>query len=384
VRIAQISPLYESVPPKGYGGTERVVHFLTDALIDLGHEVTLFATGDSTTRAELVPCAPSALRLQGCEDPIAPHYAMMEEVFARAEDFDVLHFHTDYFGFSLAQRHEAPYLTTMHGRLDKPELDPIFRTFPHTPLVSISDAQRAPLPRANWLGTVYHGLPADLYHLVPEPGRYLAFVGRVSPEKRVDRAVAIARSLGMPLKIAAKIDGRDRDYFESEVKHLFDDPLVEYVGEIGEAEKNAFLGGASALLFPVDWPEPFGLVMIEAMACGTPVIAFRCGSIPEVMRDGVSGYVVETLEEAVAATARAVELPRAGVRAYFDERFLATRMAEDYLAIYEAAVAGARVRRGRGRTAFGLAAIDAGGDVDSGHGHGVDGIGGEVGAGTLD
>ena len=380
MRIAQISPLYESVPPKLYGGTERVVHFLTEALIDLGHEVTLFASGDSETRAELVPCAPTALRLSGVVDPIAPHVAMMEEVFARPNDFDVLHFHTDYLGYSLARRHPVPYLTTMHGRLDTPELEPIFRTFPDAPLVSISDAQREPHAEANWLGTVYHGLPVDLYHLVPQTGKYLAFVGRISPEKRVDRAVEIARRVGMPLKIAAKVGAQDRDYFEAEIKHLFDDPLVEYVGEIGEDEKNAFLGGAAALLFPIDWPEPFGLVMIEAMACGTPVVAFRRGSVPEVMRDSEAGFVVDTLDEAVAATERAVGLSRAGVRAYFEKRFTATRMAREYVAIFEGMVESARLRRGRGRTAFGLAAIDAD-DHDSDGARAVDGLGGEAGVG---
>ena len=378
MRIAQISPLHESVPPKLYGGTERVVHFLTEALVDLGHDVTLFASGDSTTRAQLVPCAETALRLNRCEDPVAPHFAMMEEVFERADEFDVLHFHTDYYGYSLARRHSVPYVTTMHGRLDKAELAPIFRTFPEAPLISISDAQRAPYPRANWQGTVYHGMPRDLYRLVDGPGRYLAFVGRVSPEKRVDRAIEIARRLGMPLKIAAKIDGKDRDYFEREIKHLFDDPLVDYVGEIGEDQKNAFLGGASAMLFPIDWPEPFGLVMIEAMACGTPVVAFRCGSVPEVMLDGVSGYVVDSVDEAVEATARAVKLPRDGVRDYFDERFTAPRMARNYVAIYETMIESARRRRGRGRTAFGLAAIDAEGE---GEGHAVDRLGGEAGVG---
>ena len=379
MRIAQISPLYESVPPKLYGGTERVVHFLTEALVDLGHEVTLFASGDSTTRAELVPGAPRALRLDRCADPIAHHVNMIEQVFARAADFDVLHFHTDYLGFSLARRHTVPYVTTMHGRLDTPELVSLYRTFADAPLISISDSQRDPLPFANWQATVYHGLPADLYRPRPGKGGYLAFVGRISPEKRVDRAVAIARRVGMPLKIAAKIDEKDRKYYESEIKPLFRDPLVEFVGEIGEDEKEAFLGGAATLLFPIDWPEPFGLVMIEAMACGTPVVAFRCGSVPEVMRDGVSGYVVHALDEAVTATARAVELPRARVRAYFEERFTAPRMAVDYLAAYEALVAGVRLRRGSGRTAFGLAAVDADGDADGARG--VDGLGGEAGVG---
>jgi glycosyltransferase involved in cell wall biosynthesis len=372
--------LYESVPPKLYGGTERVVHFLTEALVDLGHEVTLFASGDSSTRAELVACAPRALRLDRCTDPIAHHVNMMEQVFARAADFDVLHFHTDYLAFSLARRQSVPYVTTMHGRLDTPELAPLFRTFSEAPLVSISDAQRDPLPLANWRATVYHGLPADLYNARPGRGGYLAFVGRISPEKRVDRAVAIARRLGMHLKIAAKVDDKDHKYYESEIKPLFRDPLIEYVGEIGEGEKNAFLGDAAALLFPIDWPEPFGLVMIEAMACGTPVVAFRRGSVPEVMRDGVSGFVVRTVDEAIAATARAVELPRAGVRAYFEERFTAPRMAEDYVAAFEGLLKSARLRRGGGRTAFGLAAaIESDSDADGERA--VDGLGGEAGVG---
>jgi glycosyltransferase involved in cell wall biosynthesis len=380
MRIAEISPLHESVPPKLYGGTERVVHFLTEALVDLGHDVTLFASGDSTTRAELVAGVPAALRLKDCEDPIAPHVAMIEDVIARADDFDVLHFHTDYLGYSLARRQSVPYVTTMHGRLDTAELEPIFRTFPESPLISISDAQRDPHPDANWRGTVYHGLPLGLYRAYPGRGDYLAFVGRISPEKRVDRAVEIAKRLGMPLKIAAKISSKDRDYFEDKIKPLFADPLVEFVGEIGEAEKNAFLGGAAALLFPIDWPEPFGLVMIEAMACGTPVVAFRCGSVPEVMSDGVSGFVVDTVDEAVAATARAVELPRAGVRAYFEQRFSAPRMARDYVAIFEAMVRSARqLRGGGGHAAFGLAAIDAEADADGGHA--VDGLSGEAGVG---
>jgi glycosyltransferase involved in cell wall biosynthesis len=381
MRIAEISPLHESVPPKLYGGTERVVHFLTEALVDLGHEVTLFASGDSTTRAELVPCAPAALRLNRCADPIAPHYAMIEEVIARAGEFDVLHFHTDYLGYSLARRQSVPYVTTMHGRLDTPELEPIFRTFPESPLISISDAQRDPHLDANWQGTVYHGLPAGLYRAHRAPGGYLAFVGRISPEKRVDRAVEIASRLGMPLKVAAKVGSADRDYYETEIKPLFQkSPFVEFVGEIGEEQKNAFLGGAAAVLFPIDWPEPFGLVMIEAMACGTPVVAFRCGAVPEVMQDGVSGFVVETLDEAVAATARAVELPRAGVRAYFEKRFSARRMAEDYVAIFEAMLQNARRSRGRGgHAAVGLAAIDA--EPDSDGGHVVDGLAGDTGVG---
>jgi len=381
MRIAEISPLHESVPPKLYGGTERVVHFLTEALVDLGHEVTLFASGDSTTRAELVACTPEALRLNYCEDPIAPHVAMIEDVIARAGEFDVMHFHTDYLGYSLARRQSVPYVTTMHGRLDTPELEPIFRTFPESPLISISDSQRDPHLDANWQGTVYHGLPLGLYRAHPAHRGYLAFVGRISPEKRVDRAVEIAQRLGMPLKVAAKISRNDREYYEDKIKPLFaTSPLVEFVGEISEDEKNAFLGGAAALLFPIDWPEPFGLVMIEAMACGTPVVAFRCGSVPEVMCDGVSGFVVDTMEAAVAATARAVELPRAGVRAYFEKRFSAPRMAEDYVAIFEAMLRNARRDRGRGgHAAFGLAAIDAEAEGDGGHA--VDRLGRDAGVG---
>jgi glycosyltransferase involved in cell wall biosynthesis len=380
MRIAEISPLHESVPPKLYGGTERVVHFLTEALVDLGHDVTLFASGDSSTRAELVSCAPTALRLNRCVDPVAPHVAMIEEVIARADEFDVMHFHTDYLGYSLARRQTVPYVTTMHGRLDSLELEPIFRTFPESPLISISDAQRDPHPDANWMGTVYHGMPIDLYRPYAAAGQYLAFVGRISPEKRVDRAVEIALRLGMPIKIAAKIDGKDRDYYDQKIKPLFANRLVDFVGEIGEDEKNDFLGGAAAFLFPIDWPEPFGLVMIEAMACGTPVVAFRCGSVPEVMRDGVSGFVVDTVEQAVDATARAIELPRAGVRAYFERRFSAPRMARDYVTVFEAMVRSARqLRATGGHAALGLAAIDA--EAEAEGGHAVDGLGGEAGIG---
>jgi glycosyltransferase involved in cell wall biosynthesis len=337
MRIAQVSPLYESVPPKLYGGTERVVSFLTEALVDLGHDVTLFATGDSVTRARLVACAPRALRLdESCREQLAPHVRMVEEVYRRATEFDVIHFHVDYLGFPAASRHAMPHLTTQHGRMDIPELEPLFRLFPAEPQVSISDAQRAPLPFVNWLSTVYHGLPPDLYRLQPRPGRYLAFLGRISPEKRVDRAVEIARRLDMPLKIAAKVGKNDEEYYEQKIRPLFRDPHVEFIGEIGEDQKQEFLGNAAALLFPVDWPEPFGLVMIEAMACGTPVIAFRCGSVPEVMKDGDSGFIVETVEQAVVAVERALKMPRERCRAYFESRFLAERMARDYVATYEA------------------------------------------------
>jgi glycosyltransferase involved in cell wall biosynthesis len=340
MRIAQVSPLYESVPPKLYGGTERVVSFLTEALVDLGHDVTLFASADSVTQAKLVPCAPRALRLDdSCRDPLAHHVAMLEEVFRRASEFDVIHFHLDYLSFPRARHCRVPHVATMHNRLDLPELEPLFRTFADIPVVSISDAQQAPLPFANWCGTVYHGLPLDLYSFRPGRGKYLAFLGRVSPEKGVDRAVEIACRLGLPLKVAAKIDDKDRKYFEQRLKPLLARPNIEFLGEIGEHDKGDFLGNATALLFPIDWPEPFGLVMIESMACGTPVVAFRRGAVPEVMRDGVSGYVVDSIEGAVEATARALELPRKRCRAYFEGRFSAPRMANDYVAVYERLIA---------------------------------------------
>ena len=260
---------------------------------------------------------------------------LIEEVMRRAHEFDVIHFHVDYFGFPLASRSSVPHVTTQHGRMDIPELEPLFRLFPNEPQVSISDAQRGPLGFANWAGTIYHGLPRDLYKLQPKPGSYLAFLGRISPEKRVDRAIEIAQRLDMPLKIAAKIGKPEQEYYEQEIKPLLADPRIEFVGEIGEAEKQEFLGNAAAMLFPVEWPEPFGLVMIEAMACGTPVIAFRRGAVPEIIQDGVSGFVVDSVEEAVAATPRAIEIPRAACRAYFEARFLAERMARDYVTVFE-------------------------------------------------
>jgi len=336
VRIAQVSPLFESVPPQLYGGTERVVSFLTEELVELGHQVTLFASADSVTQAELVPCVPRGLRLlRGCRDELAHHVRMLDEVARRAPEFDVVHFHLDYLHFPMASACGIPHLTTEHGRLDIADLQPLFRTFADEPLVSISDAQRAPMPFADWQGTVYHGLPPGLLSFHPRPGSYLAFLGRISPEKRVDRAIEIAKRVGMPLKIAAKVNKNELDYYEQEVRPLLSHPLVEFVGEISEREKDAFLGEAAVLLFPIDWPEPFGLVVIEALACGTPVVAFRRGSVPEIMRDGVSGFVVGGLDEAVRATRRALELPRARCRAYFERRFLARRMAHDYAAIYQ-------------------------------------------------
>ncbi len=334
MKIAQVSPLYESVPPKCYGGTERVVSYLTEELVRRGHDVTLFASGDSRTDARLVACAPEALRLAGCREPLAMHLCMLEEVARRMSDFDVVHFHVDYLHFPLSRRSDVPQLTTLHGRLDIPELQPLFREYRDMPLVSISDAQRHPLPFANWIGTVHHGLPLDLYRFQPQTGSYLAFLGRISPEKRPDRAIIIARRAGIPLKIAAKVDRADQDYFEQIIRPLLDHPLVEFVGEINDREKEEFLGGALALLFPIDWPEPFGLVMIEAMACGTPVIAFRNGSVPEVMIDGVTGYIVDDLETAIRRVAEVESLDRAGCRRIFEQRFSTPAMADAYLQLY--------------------------------------------------
>jgi glycosyltransferase involved in cell wall biosynthesis len=337
MRIAQIAPLHEAVPPKLYGGTERVVSYLTEALVDLGHDVTLFASGDSVTSAKLEACWPQALRLDPTiRDTMAPHMLLLEQVRQRAHEFDVLHFHIDYFPFSLFSRQDTPFLTTMHGRLDLPELQPIFNTFTDASVVSISDHQRLPLQQANWLSTVYHGLPNDLLRPLPDvkPG-YLAFLGRISPEKRVDRAIRIAAECGMPIKIAAKLDKADRAYYEDQIKPLMAQSHVEFIGEISEAEKPAFLSGASALLFPIDWPEPFGLVMIEAMACGTPVIAFKRGSVPEVIDNGISGFVVEDEIGAVAAVKRLHTLSRDTVRAQFEKRFSAKQMALNYVASYE-------------------------------------------------
>jgi glycosyltransferase involved in cell wall biosynthesis len=342
MRIAQVAPLYESVPPRGYGGTERVVSYLTEELVRQGHEVTLFASGDSVTTAHLMAQCPHALRLDArCVDQLAHHILMMERVFRHASQFDLIHWHIDYLHFPLSRRQATPHVTTLHGRLDIPDLVPLYQEFTDVPVISISHAQREPLPRLNWQGTVYHGLPAELYTFRPEPGTYLAFLGRISPEKRVDRSIAIARRLGMAIKIAAKVDPVDREYFEAVVAPLLREPLVEYVGEIGEGEKDAFLGQAAALLFPIDWPEPFGLVMAEAMACGTPVLAYRRGSVPEVVEDGVTGFIVRDLEEAVRAAERLPTLDRWRCRQRFEERFSAARMARDYLARYQGLVPGA-------------------------------------------
>ena len=336
MRIAQVSPLYESVPPATYGGTERVVSYLTEELVRQGHEVTLFASGDSVTAAQLISPCERALRLSDCRDPLAYHLIMLDEVFRRADDFDVLHFHIDYLHFPVSRRCKIPNITTLHGRLDLPELPAIYRQFNDMPLISISDAQRRPLPFADWRGTVYHGVPRHLYSYENGGGNYLAFIGRISPEKRVDRAINIAIAAGMPIRIAAKVDPADKKYFEAEIKALLDHPLVEFIGEISEEEKQKFLGQARALLFPIDWPEPFGMAIIEALACGTPVIAFRRGSVPEIIEEGVSGFIVDTVEEAVEALGRLDRIKRPDCRRIAEQRFSACRMASDYVTQYSA------------------------------------------------
>jgi len=336
MKIAQIAPLYESVPPQAYGGTERVVHYLTEELVRLGHDVVLFASGDSTTSAALNPCCPRALRLDSqTRDPIAHHTVMLEKVIAEHQRFDVLHFHIDYLHFPLSRVMGWPHLTTLHGRLDLPELQPLYDRFADMPVVSISDAQRLPLPGARWLATVHHGLPRNLLTFSPNASNYFAFLGRVSPEKRLDRAIEIAETLKTPLRIAAKVDAADRAYHEQTIAPLLQSPLVEFIGEIGDDRKSEFLGGAKALLFPIDWPEPFGLVMIEAMACGTPVIAFGRGSVPEIIEDGVTGFIVDNMEQALKAASRASELNRWSIREQFERRFTSRHMANRYLALYE-------------------------------------------------
>jgi glycosyltransferase involved in cell wall biosynthesis len=353
LRIAQVAPLYESVPPKLYGGTERVVSYLTEELTRLGHSVTLFASGDSVTRARLIPGSPRALRLDpSCVDPLAHHLVLIEKVFQRAREFDVIHFHVDYLHYPVSRRGGFPHLTTLHGRLDLPDLAPLYREYSDIPVVSISNAQRRPLPDIDWLATVPHGLPLGMHRPGPGAGEYLAFLGRISPEKRVDRAIDIARRAGWRLRIAAKVDRADAEYFENEIRPRLSEPHVEFLGEISEAEKSEFLGDAAGLLFPIDWPEPFGLVMIEALACATPVIAFRAGSVEEIVEDGVSGYVVASVPEAVEAVQALGRLDRAACRRAFEKRFTATRMAKDYLRIYREVIgrgaAGRKSPRTRG------------------------------------
>lgn len=337
MKIAQIAPLAERVPPKLYGGTERIVSYLTEELVGQGHDVTLFASGDSITDAKLVACSDVALRLNPAVKDHLPHQVvMLEEIRRRAHEFDILHFHIDLLHFPLIRDIADRTVTTLHGRLDLPDLMPFYQAFADVPLVSISNDQRRPMPPVNWSGTVYHGLPIDLLPFKEKPeGGYLAFLGRISPEKRPDRAIQIAAVAGMPLKMAAKIDDADKAYWECVIEPMVkNNPHIEFIGEINEHQKADFLGNASALLFPIDWPEPFGLVMIEAMACGTPVLAFRCGSAPEVIDDGVSGVLVDSVQEAVATIERVLQLDRRNVRATFERRFTAERMARDYVDIY--------------------------------------------------
>src|SRR5260370_60313 len=336
MRIAQVSLWSEICSPRLSGGTERVVSYLTEELVRQGHEVTLFASGDSRTAAMLRAPCDQALRLDPrCKDPLPHHLVMLNRVAQNAEAFDIIHFHADFLHFPLFASLWGKTLTTAHGRLDLPDLPPLFREFPMMPLVYISDAQRAPVPWASWYGTIHHGLPADLYFPGRGDGGYLAFIGRISPEKGVEKAIKIARRVGIPLKIAAKVDKADLDYYNDKINRLLKGPGVEFIGEIGDSDKGEFLGRAMALLFPIDWPEPFGLVMIEAMANGTPVIAFRRVSVPDIVDDGVTGFVVDSVDRAVAAVPRAAALDRSGVRRCFEERFSAERMSLDYVELYD-------------------------------------------------
>ncbi len=335
LRIAQVAPLYESVPPRFYGGTERVVSYLTEELVRRGHEVALFASGDSVTQARLIAPCKRALRLDpACADQLAYHMVQLGMLLKEIAEFDVVHFHIDYLHFPVSQLITVPSLTTLHGRLDLPDLVPLYREFADIPVVSISNAQRMPLPWLNWLGTVYHGLPRDLFAFRETRGTYLAFLGRISPEKGVEDAIEIAKRAGMTLKIAAKVDPVDRAYFEADIKPLLRDPHIEYVGEITEHEKQDFLGNAYALLFAINWPEPFGLVMIEAMACGTPTIAYRRGSVPEVTEDGKTGFICTRVDEAVAALDRVAGLSRRRCREIFETRFTVHQMVDGYLDLY--------------------------------------------------
>jgi glycosyltransferase involved in cell wall biosynthesis len=336
MRIAQVSPLWESVPPQLYGGTERIVSYLTEELVRLGCGVTLFASGDSMTSARLEPICDRALRLnRGIFNRDAPLTMLMERALGQSGEFDIIHSHLDFMGFPLSRRNPTPTVATCHGRLDLPELQPVFREYVEMPIVSISDAQRKPVSWANWQATVYHGLPEGLYGFQPNPGKYLAFLGRIAPEKRPDHAIEIAKRVGIPLRIAAKVDPMDREYFYSEIEPLLSHPLVEYLGEITDAEKNEFLGQAMALICPYDWPEPFGLVLIEALACGTPVLAYRRGSIPEIIEDNVTGFVCEGIDSMATAVRRVSELDRRRCRQSFEQRFTVGRMARDYLRVYQ-------------------------------------------------
>jgi glycosyltransferase involved in cell wall biosynthesis len=336
MKIAQIAPLMESVPPRLYGGSERIVSYVADELVRLGHDVTLFASGDSVSRANLVPCVPAALRLDANVRDVIPYYMLMlDRVRERADEFDILHFHIDQFHFPLFRPIAHRTVTTLHGRQDLHDLKPLYVGFCDMPLISISNAQRRPVPNANFIATVQHGIPSHLHKPTYKPhGGYLAFLGRISPEKRPDRAIRIARATGIPLKIAAKVDKVDLVYFREKIEPLLDQPGIEFIGEINERQKTEFLGEARALLFPIDWPEPFGLSMIEAMACGTPVLAFDCGAVCEIIDPGVTGMIVTTMDEAVKTLPEVLALDRRAVRRRFEERFSATRMAKDYLQAY--------------------------------------------------
>ncbi len=336
MRIAQVAPLYESVPPARYGGTERVVSWLTEELVRDGHDVTLFASGDSQTASRLIACSQKSLRTDpDCRDYIAHHIAQIERVAQAASRFDIIHFHIDYLHFPFSRNKNLTHITTLHGRLDLTDLLPLYSEFHDMPVVSISRAQRKPLSWINWVGNVHHGLPVDYFRQGDGSGGYLAFIGRISPEKRPDRAIEIAKRTGIPLKIAAKIDRVDAAYFEGEIKPLLSHPLIEFIGEIGDSEKQDFLGNALACLMPIDWPEPFGINMIESMACGTPVVAFRHGSVPEIVMDGLNGFVVDDVGAAVDAVSRISTISRADCRRVFEQRFTASRMAADYLRIYD-------------------------------------------------
>ena len=335
MRIAQVAPLFESVPPRLYGGTERVVSYLTEELVAMGHQVTLFASGDSKTAARLIPICPNSLRLSRSSDQLPHHYLMLEEVVAHAKEFDIIHFHIDYVHFPLSRLAGLPHVTTLHGRLDLPDLVPLYQKFRDMPVASISYAQRKPLHWVNWVGNVYHGLPPSGLSVGSGSGKYLAFIGRICPEKRIDRAIHIAEQAGMPLKIAAKVDPKDRDYYHRKIKPLLASSDIEFLGEIQEDEKSQFLGEAYAHLFPIDWPEPFGLSMIEAMACGTPTIAFRCGSVAEIITHGLTGFIVDHIAQTAAAIAKVSSLSRAACRQEFETRFSSSRMARDYVKLYE-------------------------------------------------
>lgn len=337
MRIAEVSPLFERVPPAQYGGTERIVSYLTETFVEMGHEVTLFASGDSLTSARLIGTYPNALRGDPRNpDAVAQHFMMIEEVFRRSPEFDVIHFHTDFLHLPFLRRQPVRAVTTLHGRLDLPDLVPLYREYTENCVVSISDAQRAPLPWLNWQGTVYHGLPRELYAPSPSRKKYLAFLGRVSPEKGLGAAIEISRLSGIPLKVAAKVDVNDRAYYDTVIAPLLArSPHVEFIGEITDAEKGKFLGEALGLIFPIDWPEPFGLVMIETMACGTPVVAFGRGSVPEIIDEGVTGYVVSGVAAAVAAVENLADFDREACRRTFELRFSRERMARDYLRLFE-------------------------------------------------